>query len=48
MAAQIFSGLVISSTLVAGVSMSFDSVEAVMENGMRGAILRFIHANFCS
>lgn len=48
MAIQVFTGLVISSTLVASVIDAFNSVEAVIENGVRRHILRFIHANFCS
>jgi quinol-cytochrome oxidoreductase complex cytochrome b subunit len=47
-AMQVFTGLVISSTLVASIIDAFNSVEMVMENGVGRHILRFIHANFCS
>jgi quinol-cytochrome oxidoreductase complex cytochrome b subunit len=45
---QVFTGLVISSTLVASILEAFNSVESVMENRVRRHLLRFIHANFCS
>lgn len=48
MAIQVFTGLVISSTLVASVLDAFNSVEMVIENGVGRHMLRFIHANFCS
>jgi quinol-cytochrome oxidoreductase complex cytochrome b subunit len=48
MTLQVFTGLVISSTLVASVLDAFNSVDMVIENGVRGHMLRFVHANFCS
>jgi quinol-cytochrome oxidoreductase complex cytochrome b subunit len=45
---QIFTGLVISSTLIPSVTDAFSSVEIVIENGVGRHMLRFMHANFCS
>jgi quinol-cytochrome oxidoreductase complex cytochrome b subunit len=48
MGIQVISGLLMASALVARSDYAFNSVEYIIETLMRGGIIRFVHANFCS